>query len=230
MPVGRVEGLPRTEGALALAPDPIPEPSNISPFAPPAVKIASDTDPKAQTSAPAVAIATPLVTPQASSGDNWDPSWDSVVPDAGNDIAPPDPEATQPSADAPAGEAAQFQAAAVEALFETKKHNSAAEQLEETTWTISSGEVQIATTLSKALMGTIFRPDVEAIIKTALREKGLAGVRLVFIPATPNSKPKEAKKPRTGSAQAKALEHPTVQQAQKLFNAEVTNVFDLRKD
>ncbi len=80
------------------------------------------------------------------------------------------------------------------------------------------------------MIGTIFRPDVEAVIKAALREKGLAGVKLSFVPVTADSKPKEPKKPRTGSVQAKALDHPTVQKAQKLFNAEISTVFDLRKD
>ncbi len=141
-----------------------------------------------------------------------------------------DVQSTVPSEDAPLNDVAQLQAAAVEALFGTRKHNSAAEQLEESTWTLNEGEVQIATALSNQLMGTIFRPEVEAIIKSALRQRGMAGVRLRFLPAALDEKPKAAKKPRTGSAQAKALEHPTVQAAQKLFNAEITNVFDLRKD
>lgn len=189
-PVGSVTATSnRTEGALALAPEPIknPEPIHI-----------------------------------AASTEDYDPSWETM--------ADPDPEATIPGTGAPATEASQLQSAAVEALFATKKHNSAAEQLEETTWTVANGEVQIATTLSRPLMATIFRPDVEAIIKTALREKGLAGARLAFIPASIDNQPKAPKKPRTGSVQAKALEHPTVQQAQRLFNAEITNVFDLRKD
>ena len=142
----------------------------------------------------------------------------------------PDPEATQPSTDLPLTDAAQLQAVAVEALFAAKGHNSAAEQLEETTWTIVDGAVQIATALSKQLLTTIFRPEVEAIIKSALRAHGLAGVRLSFTPAALDDKPKAAKKPRTGSVQARALDHPTVQAAQRLFNAEITNVFDLRKD
>ena len=142
----------------------------------------------------------------------------------------PDPEATQPSTDLPLTDAAQLQAVAVEALFAAKGHNSAAEQLEETTWTIADGAVQIATALSKQLLTTIFRPEVEAIIKSALRAHGLAGVRLSFTPAALDDKPKAAKKPRTGSVQARALDHPTVQAAQRLFNAEITNVFDLRKD
>ena len=145
-------------------------------------------------------------------------------------IVTSDVESTEPSEDAAPTDAAQLQAAAVEALFETKKHNSAAEQLEESTWTLGDGEVRIATTLSKQLMGTIFRPEVEAIIKSALRQRGLSSVRLMFVPAALDDKPKVPKKPRTGSAQAKALDHPTVQAAQKLFNAEITSVFDLRKD
>ncbi len=145
-------------------------------------------------------------------------------------LADPDPEAAVPGTETFGSSTSQLQTYAVEALFQTGKHNSAAEQLEASTWTLADGEIHIATSLSKQLLGTIFRPDVEAIIKTKLREKGLPGTRLVFMPAALDDKPKAARKPRTGSAQARALEHPTVQAAQKLFNAEITNVFDLRKD
>lgn len=148
----------------------------------------------------------------------------------------PDPEATEPASTPESAlplatqAATDLQAAAVEALFAAKTHNSAAEQLEETTWTLADGEVRIQTSLSKQLMGTIFRPEVEAIIKGALRNKGVTATKLIFQPGNLDTKPKAPKKPRTGSAQAKALEHPTVQAAQRLFNAEVTNVFDLRRD
>ena len=54
--------------------------------------------------------------------------------------------------------------------------------------------------------------------------------RLTLLPGSPSAgatkKPKTA---RTGSVQAKALEHPMVQQAQKLFNAEIQTVIDLRE-
>ena len=141
-----------------------------------------------------------------------------------------DVEATEPQAPTPLSPAADLQAAAIEALFATGKHSSAAEQLETSTWTLHEGELRIATSLSKPMIAMIFRADVEAIIKTALRERGLPGVRLAFEPGALDTKPKAPRKPRTGSAQARALEHPTVQAAQKLFNAEITNVFDLRKD
>ena len=140
----------------------------------------------------------------------------------------PDPEA-QPVPQA-SSEAATLQAAAVEALFATGSQNSAAEQLEETTWMVANGEVQIQTSLSKPLMNTIFRADTQAIIRGAIASKGGTGLKLTFLPGSVQDKPKVPKQPRSGSAQAKALEHPTVQAAQRLFNAEITNVFDLRKE
>ena len=158
---------------------------------------------------------------------------DAIAASAEDDNTPPppapDPEA-QPAPES-AGDAAPLQAAAVEALFAAGNQNSAAEQLEETTWTIAEGEVRVQTSLSKPMVNTIFRPEAQAIIRAAITKSGAAGMKLIFLPGNVNDKPKAAaKKPRTGSAQAKALEHPTVQAAQRLFNAEVTNVFDLRKD
>lgn len=141
-----------------------------------------------------------------------------------------DPEATEPATPSDSPATAALQNAAVEALFATGKHTSAAEQLESSTWALHEGEVRIATSLSKPMIAMVFRADVEAIIKTTLRERGLPGARLVFEAGALDAKPKAPKQPRTGSAQARALEHPTVQAAQKLFNAEITNVFDLRKD
>ena len=208
MPVSRVEVHPLTEGALALKPR-IAAQGNIA-----------ETDPSTGQNAH---LQPNTINLEAGSED-YDPAWEGLVAPGA------DPEATIPSNDAPQTEAAQLQAAAVEALFLTRKNNSAAEQLEESTWTLTNGEVHISTSLSKPMLATIFRADVEAIIKSTLREKGLAGAKLVFIPAALDNKPKAPKKPRTGSVQAKALEHPTVQAAQRLFNAEVTNVLDLRKD
>ena len=167
---------------------------------------------------------------QAGTVENVSPAEVALERDHAEETSPLEAKTLQSTPAASVTNASQLQTAAIEALFATKKHNSAAEQLEESVWAILEGEVRITTTLSKALMETIFRPDVEAIIKAALRENGLPGIRLVFLPATLEEKPKAAKKPRAGSAQARALDHPTVQEAQRLFNAEVTSVFDLRKD
>ena len=147
-----------------------------------------------------------------------------------NEPPPPSPDPEAQPAPASSSDASTLQAAAVEALFAAGSQNSAAEQLEETTWTVENGEVRIQTSLSKPLMNTIFRADTQSIIRGAIANRGGAGLKLTFLSGSVADKPKAAKKPRTGSAQAKALEHPTVQAAQRLFNAEITNVFDLRKD
>lgn len=122
-------------------------------------------------------------------------SYELDALNASEDIAeppppPPDPEA-QPAA-ASTTDATTLQAAAVEALFATGSQNSAAEQLEETTWTITNAEVQIQTSLSKPLMNTIFRADTQAIIRGAIAGKGATGLKLTFLPGTAS-----AEKPST---------------------------------
>ena len=212
--------------------DRIIEPSNVSPLAKQDAATPPDAStglnfhlPQSSQADRATAMAGNADTPAAYRAATESPA---VLPDA-------DPEATGPAsigtADATpeATEAASLQAAAVEALFASKHHTSAAEQLDEATWTIAEGELRIQTALSKPLLATIVRPEVEAIVKGALRSKGVTGLRVVFLPGAAPAKA-APKKPRTGSAQARALEHPTVQAAQRLFNAEVTNIFDLRRD
>ena len=65
------------------------------------------------------------------------------------------------------------------------------------------------------------------IARAALRPAGV--IKLTLLAGAPSTTP-AAKKPkaaRTGSAQARAMEHPMVQQAQKLFDAEIQSVIDL---
>ena len=158
---------------------------------------------------------------------------DDKVPMHGED-APPATSTEAAEAAEPVEEVAPtapLQSAAVEALFAAGKLDSAAEQLQETTWTLAEGEIHIQTRLSKQMIATIFRPEVEAIVRSALRAQGSGGLRLVFLPGVADvDAAKKPRSPRTGSAEARALQHPTVQAAQKLFGAEVTNVFDLRRD
>jgi DNA polymerase-3 subunit gamma/tau len=125
---------------------------------------------------------------------------------------------------------AQDQTAVCKALA-AKKHNSAADELDTAVWTIAENELRIQTAQPKSVFTMIFNAEATAIIKTALRESGLGTLKLVLLPQDPAQKAETKKKaPRTGSVQAKAMEHPLVQQAQKLFNAEIRNVMDLRKD
>jgi DNA polymerase-3 subunit gamma/tau len=75
----------------------------------------------------------------------------------------------------------------------------------------------------------VINADADRIVRTALRSSGAGQLKLVLLPGAATAA--AAKKPRaakTGSAQAKAMDHPVVQQAQRLFNAEIRNVIDLR--
>jgi len=108
------------------------------------------------------------------------------------------------------------------------KQSSAADAIEDSVWTMVDGEARVQTELSKTMLPVVMNADAEKIVRTAAREAGV--LRLTLLPGTaPGGAAKKPKPARTGSVQAKALEHPMVQQAQKLFNAEIQTVIDLRE-
>ena len=115
----------------------------------------------------------------------------------------------------------------IEAL-QNAKQASAADAIEDSLWTMVDGEARVQTELSKTMLPVVMNAEAEKIVRTVVREAGVH--RLTLLPGSPSAgatkKPKTA---RTGSVQAKALEHPMVQQAQKLFNAEIQTVIDLRE-
>ena len=109
-----------------------------------------------------------------------------------------------------------------------KSQGSAADAMADAEWTVEGGEVRVQTELSKTMLPMVINAEAEKIVRAALREAG--ALKLVLLPGAATAK--AAKKPRvakSGSAQAKAMEHPVVQQAQKLFDAEIRNVIDLRE-
>jgi DNA polymerase-3 subunit gamma/tau len=79
------------------------------------------------------------------------------------------------------------------------------------------------------MLPMVVNAEAEKLIKGALRDAGAGALKLVLLPgvkaAAATKKPKAVK---TGSAQAMAMEHPIVQRAQTLFNAEIQSVIDLR--
>ena len=120
-----------------------------------------------------------------------------------------------------------LQQAAVEALTNAKGQDSAADALDDAEWSVDSSEVRVQTGVSKTMLPMVVNPEAEKIVKAAIRNAGAGTLKLVLLPGTAGA----AKKPRaakSGSAQAKAMEHPVVQQAQKLFQAEIRTVIDLR--
>jgi DNA polymerase-3 subunit gamma/tau len=120
-----------------------------------------------------------------------------------------------------------LKAAVVDALT-TAGQESAADAMSDASWAIVDNEARVQTALSQTMLPHVVNSNAEKIARAALRELGVA--KLTLLPGALS--PVAEKKPRparTGSVQQKALEHPMVQQAQKLFQAEIQTVIDLRE-
>jgi DNA polymerase-3 subunit gamma/tau len=137
--------------------------------------------------------------------------------------------AAKPATESPAlnsDAAAMAQHTVVEALAAASQ-TSASEALADAAWTIANNEARVQTTLSKTMLPVVLNPDAERIARAALRDAGV--LKLTLLPGAAAPAAKKPRPARTGSVQAKALEHPMVQQAQKLFHAEIQTVIDLRE-
>ena len=124
-----------------------------------------------------------------------------------------------------------LQGVAVDTLSAAKNQDTAADALADAEWTVKDGELRVQTDLSKTMLPMVINAEAEKLVKTALRDAGAGALRFVLLPGTKTAA--GAKKPRaakSGSAQAKAMDHPIVQRAQTLFNAEIRTVIDLREN
>jgi DNA polymerase-3 subunit gamma/tau len=125
--------------------------------------------------------------------------------------------------------AEELQRVAVDALLAAKNQATPADALADAEWTVTDNEIRVQTELSKTMLPLVINAEAEKLTKAALRIAGAGLLKLVMLPGAKNAA--HAKKPRaakSGSVQAKAMEHPIVQRAQTLFNAEIRNVIDLR--
>jgi DNA polymerase-3 subunit gamma/tau len=139
----------------------------------------------------------------------------------------PLPEASLPAPVGMEADAAGLQKLVVEALAAAKEP-SAADAMEDSAWVVAGNEVRVQTELSATMLPVVINPEAEKIARAALRS---AGLKLVLLAgAAKAGAVKAPKAARTGSAQAKAMEHPMVREAIKLFDAEVQTVMDLRGD
>jgi DNA polymerase-3 subunit gamma/tau len=124
-----------------------------------------------------------------------------------------------------------LQGVAVDALSAAKNQDTAADALADAEWTVTEGEVRVQTELSKTMLPMVINGEAEKLLRNALRDAGAGALKLVLLPgvktAASTKKPRAAK---SGSAQAKAMDHPIVQRAQTLFNAEIRTVIDLREN
>jgi DNA polymerase-3 subunit gamma/tau len=135
-------------------------------------------------------------------------------------LVPPTPSA--PTSAVPS----DAQQAVVDALTAARL-TSAADAMADATWTVSETEANVQTELTKMMLPIVMNQEAEKIACAALRTAGILKLTLLPGTAAPAAE-KKIRAPRSGSVQAKALEHPMVQQAQKLFQAEIQTVIDLR--
>jgi DNA polymerase-3 subunit gamma/tau len=123
-----------------------------------------------------------------------------------------------------AADAGAMQRAVVEALTAARQQ-SAADAMGDAVWTVAEGEARVETGLTKTMLPVVMNAEAEKIARGAMH-----GMRLVLLPgAEIAGAVKKVRVARVGTAEARAKEHPVVQEAQRLFNAEIRNVIDLRE-
>jgi DNA polymerase-3 subunit gamma/tau len=124
---------------------------------------------------------------------------------------------------------AALQSSMVATLVAAKKQQSAADAVEDATFSLGSGSIILQTTLSKAMLPAVINTDAERMLKSVLAQHA-PGLKLQLLPGAAAAVP-APKKPRaavSGSAAELAEKHPIVQQAKRIFAADISNVVDLR--
>jgi len=119
----------------------------------------------------------------------------------------------------------------ISALAALKGQQSASEQIEESTLKLNGNTLEVHTTLSKTMLPVVLNADAERTIKATLREANAGTLILKLIPgvASSTAAPKKARAAASGSVAEMAEKHPMVQEARRLFSAEISNVIDLRE-
>jgi len=123
-----------------------------------------------------------------------------------------------------------LQSAMVAALVTANKQQSAADAVEDAAISLGSGSVVLQTTLSKNMLPTVINAEAERILKSVLTQHA-PGLKLQLLPGALAATP-APKKPRaavSGSAAELAEKHPVVQEAKRIFAADISNVVDLRE-
>jgi DNA polymerase III subunit gamma/tau len=125
---------------------------------------------------------------------------------------------------------AALQSALITALAATKGQQSASEYLEESTLTLNGNTLEIQTTLTRTMLPVILNAEAERTMKSTLRDAGAGSLKLALLPgaAAPTETPKNPRQATNGSAAKLAEKHPIVQEARRLFSADISNIIDLR--
>ena len=117
---------------------------------------------------------------------------------------------------------------AVAAALSKDGHASAGQLLGNATWTIDGANLRIEVPgVGKKMLTLMVNAAAEKIIRQELQRFG-APARFMVVPGEGIAQTPSAA-PAAGSIQEAALNHPMVQRAKEIFNAEVRSVVDLRQ-
>lgn len=123
-----------------------------------------------------------------------------------------------------------LQSSFVSVLSGIKGQQSASEQIEESTLKINGNVLEIHTSLSKTMLPVVINAEAEKTLKGVLRERaGALTLKLIPGVAVANEGVKKVRAAASGSVAEMAEKHPMVQEARRLFEAEISNVIDLRE-
>jgi DNA polymerase-3 subunit gamma/tau len=107
-------------------------------------------------------------------------------------------------------------------------HASASQLLSTARFTLEATSLRVEVPgIGKKMLALTVNPGAEKIIKQELQRMG-APARFMVIPGEGVAATSPVAAPVVGSIQQAALEHPMVQRAKEIFNAEVRSVIDLR--
>ena len=117
---------------------------------------------------------------------------------------------------------------AIVAALAQQKHASASQLISTARFTLEATSLRIEVPgIGKKMLALTVNPAAEKIIKQELQRLG-GPARFMVIPGEGVAATTPVAAPAVGSIQQAAMEHPMVQRAKEIFNAEVRSVVDLR--
>ncbi|HEY4010577.1 MAG TPA: DNA polymerase III subunit gamma/tau [Acidobacteriaceae bacterium] len=116
----------------------------------------------------------------------------------------------------------------VSALAAVKGQQSASDAIHDASLALIGHTLQIQTTLSKTMLPVLINTEASRILTAALRQQQ-PNLKFTLLPGSPAaSAASKTKRAAVGSATELAENHPVVQEAKRLFSAEISSVIDLR--
>ena len=218
---------PTTAGSLAIAPEP-PVPAARPHLVPPAAPLAAGSSPlEAEVPAPVATEPLPAPTPAPLTAQDSPLTPEGITLAAAAD----EPEATpQVEAEAPSEDLSALQSSIAEFLS-SNGQDTTSHFIEDSTISRNGDTLEIQTAVSKAMLGTMINAEANRVLAAAVRQHA-PGLKFTLLPGTPaNAAAKKAssRPARAGSVQELAEKHPVVQEAKRLFSAEISNIIDLRE-